>query len=97
MNGGRQAGSFRLYIVRFPSYSLNTIAASCVFISVLFDVGVWYYAKDLKMYDDEDAPTGAEAEAIGRKDTELTDLGAVTDADVLMSYKTGHRGSDVCT
>lgn len=75
-------------------YSLNTIAASCVFFSVLFDLAIWYYAKDLKMYDEEPTP---EASASGgrAKETEMIDL--VADAEVMMQYKSAHRGSDVCT
>lgn len=73
---------------------MNTIAASCVFVSVLFDMAIWFYAKDLKMYDDE--PEANAASGRGRaKETEMIDL--VTDADVMMQYKSSHRGSDVCT
>lgn len=87
-----------IIMLLFPissSYSMNTIAASCVFVSVLFDMAIWFYAKDLKMYDDEPE---LEANAAGRgrvKETEMIDL--VTDADVMMQYKSSHRGSDVCT
>ena len=34
----------RIYLAIFP--------AICIFIALLFDVGVWYHAKDLKIYDD---------------------------------------------
>ena len=34
----------RIYLAIFP--------AVCIFIALLFDVGVWYHAKDLKIYDD---------------------------------------------
>lgn len=32
---------------------MNFIAAGFVTIGVLFDAGVWYYVKDLKIFDDE--------------------------------------------
>ena len=34
----------RVYLAIFP--------AICIFVSFLFDGGVWYHAKDLKIYDD---------------------------------------------
>lgn len=34
-------------------YTLNTIAAVFVLIGTLFDCGVWYYVKNLKIFDDE--------------------------------------------
>lgn len=41
---------------------MNTIAAAFIAVGALFDVGVWYHVKDLKIYDDE------------VKETELKDL-----------------------
>lgn len=32
---------------------MNFIAAGFVSVGVLFDAGVWYYVKDLKIFDDE--------------------------------------------
>lgn len=32
---------------------MNIIAACFVSIGVLFDAGVWFYVKDLKIFDDE--------------------------------------------
>jgi hypothetical protein len=32
---------------------MNFIAAGFVTVGVLFDAGVWYYVKDLKIFDDE--------------------------------------------
>lgn len=32
---------------------MNFIAAGFVSVGVLFDCGVWYYVKDLKIFDDE--------------------------------------------
>lgn len=74
-----------------------------MFVSVLFDLGVWYFVKDLKMYDDEPM-ANAEPKKGSKGTTELTELTAsrggvitTTDADVMMTYKSSHRGSDVCT
>lgn len=32
---------------------MNTIAAAFIAVGALFDVGVWYHVKDLKIYDEE--------------------------------------------
>lgn len=37
----------------FFRYLLNFIAAAFVLVGTLFDCGVWYYVKDLKIFDDE--------------------------------------------
>lgn len=34
-------------------YNMNIIASSFVFIGTIFDVGVWYFVKDLKIFDEE--------------------------------------------
>lgn len=34
-------------------YLLNFIAAGFVLVGTLFDCGVWYYVKNLKIFDDE--------------------------------------------
>lgn len=34
--------------------TLNIISASIITFGVLFDAGVWYYVKDLKIFDDDD-------------------------------------------
>ena len=34
-------------------YWLNSIACGFVFIGVVFDIGVWYLVKDLKIFDEE--------------------------------------------
>jgi len=39
--------------IYFCSNLLNVTAAVFVAIGTLFDVGVWYYVKDLKIFDDE--------------------------------------------
>lgn len=37
----------------FFRYNMNIIASSFVFIGTIFDVGVWYFVKDLKIFDEE--------------------------------------------
>lgn len=32
---------------------MNIIASTFVFIGTIFDVGVWYFVKDLKIFDEE--------------------------------------------
>lgn len=36
---------------------MNFIAAACVAVGTLFDGGVWYYVKDLKIFDEEVKPS----------------------------------------
>lgn len=49
----------------FFRYSLNIIASIFVAIGVIFDAGVWYLVKDLKIFDDDET---------NEKDTKLTNL-----------------------
>lgn len=35
---------------------MNFIAAGFVSVGVIFDAGVWYYVKDLKIFDEEIKP-----------------------------------------
>lgn len=46
-------GNCWLYDGERLRYLMNFIAASFVTIGTMFDVGVWYYVKDLKIFDDE--------------------------------------------
>lgn len=46
-------GNCWLYDGKSLRYLLNITAAIFVFIGTLFDAGVWYYVKDLKIFDDE--------------------------------------------
>lgn len=36
------------------SWSLNSMAACFIALGTLFDIGVWYHVKDLKVYDDDE-------------------------------------------
>lgn len=45
-------GNCWLYDVESLRYIMNLTAASFVTIGVLFDVGVWYFVKNLKIYDE---------------------------------------------
>jgi len=42
----------RVYLASFPLL--------CIVISLMFDIGVWYYAKDLEIYDSDSAMNGDE-------------------------------------
>ncbi|XP_055623979.1 solute carrier organic anion transporter family member 74D-like [Toxorhynchites rutilus septentrionalis] len=46
-------GNCWLYDGETLRYLLNFIAAGFVLLGTLFDCGVWYYVKDLKIFDDE--------------------------------------------
>ncbi|KAK9505167.1 hypothetical protein O3M35_009278 [Rhynocoris fuscipes] len=46
-------GNCWLYNGESLRYILNFIAASLVSIGTMFDLGVWYYVKDLKIFDEE--------------------------------------------
>lgn len=46
-------GNCWLYDAKSLRYLINIIAAVLVSIGTLFDAGVWYYVKDLKIFDDE--------------------------------------------
>ncbi|XP_050093605.1 solute carrier organic anion transporter family member 74D-like [Anopheles aquasalis] len=46
-------GNCWLYDGETLRYLLNFIAAGFVLVGTLFDCGVWYYVKDLKIFDDE--------------------------------------------
>lgn len=35
-------------------YTLNSIAVIFIVFSVLFDLGVWYYVKELKIFDEDE-------------------------------------------
>ncbi|KAG5674919.1 hypothetical protein PVAND_004864 [Polypedilum vanderplanki] len=47
-------GNCWLYDNEHLRYTFNFIAAGCIFIGAIFDFGVWYYSKDLKIFDDDD-------------------------------------------
>lgn len=47
-------GNCWLYDAESLRYLLNFTAAFFVALGTIVDVGVWYYVKDLKIFDDED-------------------------------------------
>lgn len=47
-------GNCWVYDVEQVRYVMNYTAAAFVFLGTAFDAGVWYYAKGLKIFDDED-------------------------------------------
>lgn len=46
-------GNCWLYDSEFLRYNLNLFASLFVVVGTLFDVVVWYYVKDLKIFDDK--------------------------------------------
>lgn len=44
----------------------NLIAAGFLFLGTFLDVAVWYYAKDVKLYDEEDDVTGGDGKEEAR-------------------------------
>lgn len=48
-------GSFYIFLDFSPrhSWTINTFASIFMFLGMIFDVGVWYYVKDLQVFDDE--------------------------------------------
>lgn len=60
----------------FSRYTLNFTAAVFIAIGAVFDLGVWYYAKDLKIFDEEVKEVEMqivqhEEEASNEKNTEI--------------------------
>ncbi|XP_068145560.1 solute carrier organic anion transporter family member 74D-like [Drosophila tropicalis] len=47
-------GNCWLYDTKSMRYAMNLTAAFCVFLGGLLNIAVWYYAKDLKIFDAED-------------------------------------------
>lgn len=48
----KQTGKYRNCKFFIFRYSFNVTAAGFVFIGTLWDIGTWYYAKDLKIFDE---------------------------------------------
>lgn len=46
---------------------MNLTAAAFVAVGVLFDVGVWYYVRDLKIYDDNEDDDAQEMNALSAR------------------------------
>jgi MFS family permease len=46
-------GNCWLYDGHYLRYAFNFIAASSILIGTCFDLGVWYYSKDLKVFDEK--------------------------------------------
>ncbi|XP_052862967.1 solute carrier organic anion transporter family member 74D-like isoform X2 [Anopheles cruzii] len=64
-------GNCWLYDGHTLRYLLNFIAAAFVLVGTLFDCGVWYYVKDLKIFDDE--VNEKELELADKEEEALTD------------------------
>lgn len=46
-------------------YTFNFIAAGSIFIGAMFDLGVWYYSKDLKVFDEDEKEDAKKKEDLG--------------------------------
>lgn len=55
-------------------YTVNMIASVFISISVLFDMGVWYFVKNLIVFDDE--------KANDRNDVDLTILKNISESEI---------------
>lgn len=49
-----QKGNCWMYDAEAMRYRLNLIAAAFVFVGTLFDIGTWYYSKDVQIFEKED-------------------------------------------
>lgn len=47
-------GNCWLYDTDIMKYSVNFTAGGLIFIGTLFDIGTWYYSKDVEIFDKED-------------------------------------------
>lgn len=65
-------GNCWLYDNEKLRYNFNFIAASAIFIGAMFDLGVWYYSKDLKIFDEEE--NDAEKTTNERKKDDLNNV-----------------------
>lgn len=64
-------GNCWLYDAQTLRYSLNFLAAFFVALGTLVDVAVWYYVKDVKIFDDDDDLNETKTEQITSKDDEV--------------------------
>jgi hypothetical protein len=56
-------GNCWLYDGETFRYLINFTAALFIFLGTVVDLGVWFYVKDLKIFDDEDLETENKSEA----------------------------------
>ncbi|XP_030560061.1 solute carrier organic anion transporter family member 74D-like [Drosophila novamexicana] len=47
-------GNCWLYDTKSLRYTMNFLSASCIFASSFWNIGVWYHAKNLKIFEEED-------------------------------------------
>lgn len=55
---------------------MNIISASIITFGVLFDAGVWYYVKDLKIFDDDDEQKISNS-SVTNKNIQMEDLNSM--------------------
>lgn len=73
------SGNCWLYDGETMRYSLNTIASIFILIGVVFDVGVWYFVKDLQIFDHTDGQMELSLRSFKRKKSK-TSLNGTTAA-----------------
>lgn len=56
---------------------MNIISASIITFGVLFDAGVWYYVKDLKIFDDDDEQKISKS-PVSNKNIQMEDLNSMS-------------------
>lgn len=49
-----ETGNCWLYDTDIMKYSVNFTAGGLIFIGTLFDIGTWYYSKDVQIFDKEE-------------------------------------------
>lgn len=62
---------------------MNSISIIFIIFSVVFDTGVWYYVKDLKIFDDEEVHISLKAKKI-----QLTDRTDASEMEKLNQIET---------
>ncbi|XP_016953445.1 solute carrier organic anion transporter family member 74D [Drosophila biarmipes] len=62
-------GNCWIYDTKSLRYTMNLVCASLIFLGSFWNIGVWYHAKDMKVFDEEDtAPQNNQIEAIELKE-----------------------------
>ncbi|XP_037717409.1 solute carrier organic anion transporter family member 74D [Drosophila subpulchrella] len=62
-------GNCWIYDTKSLRYTMNLVSASLIFLGSFWNIGVWYHAKDMKVFDEEEtAPQNNPIEAIELKE-----------------------------
>lgn len=79
------SGNCWLYDSESVRYTLNTIASIFIFIGIIFDIGVWYFVKDLKIFDDNELNNEFSLKILKRKKTHSNSLTDETNENNIMN------------